>query len=83
LVFSASAESMPPVATPADPTTPENPGGGEGEGTTTLELDSTPAIIPKNVAWELDAAVEVCTEEGALPSAASTLVSAATTAVDS
>jgi len=74
---------MPPVATPAGATTPENPGGGVGEGTTTVELEDTPASIPRKVAWELAAAEEVSREGEAVLSAASTLVRAPTTAAES
>ena len=82
-VVSASLWSMPPVATPAAGTLPENPGGGVGGATTTVELEDTSAIIIRKAAAELVAVVEVCTEGGALPSAASTLISAVTVAVDS
>ena len=82
-VVSANWLSMPPVATPAGATTPENPGGGEGEGTTTVELEDTPASIPRKVAWEFSAAEEVSREGGAVLMAASTLVIALTTATES
>jgi len=57
--------SMPPVANPAEGNTPVNPGGGEGEGTTFVELEDTPAMMANKVLWALAAAAEVCTEEGA------------------
>lgn len=82
-VRSTTLGSMPPVASPGDAIVPENPGGGEGEGTTTVDLEDTSARIPRKVPWEFTAAAEVCREGGARLSAANTLVSAVTTAVRS